>query len=91
MRQAVKYFAWKSLPFANREGRSRDEFQGVWMRFNEKESNAGKAVWHIFSCSVATVRKVGTSQWKTVIKYEPMRSGEIKKRETESLYPDLGD
>lgn len=61
------------------------------MRFGEMPSNAGEAVWHTFSCSVATVRKVGTSRRKTVIKYEPMRFSEIKKRETESLYPDLGD
>jgi hypothetical protein len=80
MRLVVKYFAWKSLPFANRARPGRNEFKGVWMRFNEMESSAGEAVWHIFSCSVATVRKVGASQRKTVIKYEPMRFSEIKKR-----------
>lgn len=59
------------LSFANRESARRDEFGRVLPRISEADSNAGMAVWHDFSLSSSTVRKVGTSGSKNVIKCVP--------------------
>jgi hypothetical protein len=65
MTKAVKEFASKPIPFANRDPGRRNEFKRVPERFKETVSNARIAVWHIFSCSIPEVRRAGTSERKS--------------------------
>jgi hypothetical protein len=65
--QAVKKIAWLPIPFANCDPLRLDKFERLYSRLSAIFSNGLNRVLHDFSLAILEVRKVGTSEHKTVI------------------------